>query len=145
MSSDTGNSGARADKAGSESTSGLLDRLVIHTDVLKRQVNDMSARSRDGCYVHGLSLEGARWDAMSSNLATAKPKIMFCNLPVILLKALDTGSKKALKQEPQAYQCPVYATRQRGDTYIFTAKLRTKKPPAKWILGGVVLLLDVID
>merc|ERR1712025_930976 len=100
------------------------DQLVIQTDVLKRQVKDISAHSRDGCYVHGLSLLGARWDTMTGNLNMAKPREMFSELPVILLKAVNVSVKK--KQQPQVYQCPVYATRQRGNTFIFTANLKTK-------------------
>merc|ERR1712222_176406 len=71
-----------------DSVSGLLDQLVIYTDVLKRKVDDITAHSRDGCYVHGLSLQGARWDMMAGNVSTAKPREMFSPLPVVLLKAV---------------------------------------------------------
>jgi dynein heavy chain, axonemal len=37
----------------------------------------------------------------------------------------------------------VYKTEARGATYVFTAQLKTKLPPQKWILAGVALLLDV--
>lgn len=41
------------------------------------------------------------------------------------------------------YQCPVYKTETRGATYVFTAQLRTKLSPQKWILAGVAVILDV--
>ena len=31
----------------------------------------------------------------------------------------------------------------RSNTYVFEAQLKTKHPPQKWILTGVVLILDV--
>lgn len=41
-------------------------------------------------------------------------------------------------------RCPVYKTQQRGPTYVFDAGLRTKAPMAKWVLAGVVLVMDII-
>ena len=35
-----------------------LDKLVIQTAVLKRQVEDIEAPARDGAYINGLFLEG---------------------------------------------------------------------------------------
>lgn len=40
-------------------------------------------------------------------------------------------------------RCPVYKTQQRGPTYVFDAGLKTKAPTAKWVLAGVVLMMDV--
>jgi len=47
------------------------------------------------------------------------------------------------KEDKSVYQCPVYKTEARGNTYVFTAQLKTKLPPQKWILAGVALILDV--
>ena len=41
------------------------------------------------------------------------------------------------------YRCPCYKTQRRGDTYVFTANLRTKAPASKWVLAGAVLVLEV--
>ena len=45
-----------------------LDKLVIQTTVLKRQVEDIEAPARDGAYINGLYLEGARFDLGSGVL-----------------------------------------------------------------------------
>ena len=47
------------------------------------------------------------------------------------------------KLDQNTYYCPVYKTELRGADYVFTAQLKTKLPPAKWILAGVALILDV--
>ena len=39
-----------------------LDKTVILTDVTKKQADQIDAPSRDGAFIHGLTLEGARWD-----------------------------------------------------------------------------------
>jgi hypothetical protein len=41
------------------------------------------------------------------------------------------------------YECPVYKTRQRGPTYVWTFNLRTKEKASKWVLAGVALLLQI--
>lgn len=41
------------------------------------------------------------------------------------------------------YECPVYKTRMRGPTYVWTFNLKTKEKPTKWVLASVCLLLSV--
>ena len=43
------------------------------------------------------------------------------------------------------YKCPVYKTQFRGPTFVFSAGLRTKAPPAKWVLAGLALVMDVVE
>jgi dynein heavy chain len=117
-----------------------LDKLVIATDVLKRQVDDIDSNSRDGAYIHGLFLEGARWDMGGSILDTSKPKEMVCAMPVINCKAI----MREKAETSNSFSCPTYKTQQRGPTYVFSATLRTKAKSEKWVMAGVVLVMDVI-
>merc|ERR1711968_141207 len=50
-----------------------LDMLTVSTQVLKRQVEDIESAARDGVYIHGLFLEGARFDLSGGQLAPCKP------------------------------------------------------------------------
>merc|ERR1711865_1097406 len=116
-----------------------LDKLLIFTEPTKRLAETVDMPAREGCFIHGVSLEGARWDIPSGNLESSLPKEMFCLMPVINCKA-----QLAENAESQGiFNCPVYKTQQRGPTYVFTANLRTKALAAKWILGGVVLIQDI--
>ena len=45
-------------------------------------VCQVEAPARDGAYVHGLTLEGARWDEKTGALEESRPKELFCSLPV---------------------------------------------------------------
>lgn len=57
------------------------------------------------------------------------------------------GMLQAITQDKQdmrnMYECPVYKTRTRGPTYVWTFNLKTKDKPAKWTLAGVALLLQI--
>jgi dynein heavy chain len=117
-----------------------LDKLVIQTDVLKRKHGEMDAASRDGAYIHGLFLMGARWDATNNTVDKSQPKEMFCPMPVINCKAV-ASDKLDVKG---AYLCPCYKTEFRGPTYVFSAQLKTRSPPARWVLAGVALIMDVV-
>ena len=59
-----------------------LDKLVIVTDVSKRGADEIENASRDGAYVVGLYLEGARWDLSGGVISQSQPKEMFCPMPV---------------------------------------------------------------
>ena len=117
-----------------------LDKLVIQTVVLKRQVEDIEAPARDGAYINGLFLEGARFDLGSGVLQPSQPKEMFYQMPVMQCKAVLSEKAEGTNQ----YWCPVYKTQQRGPTYVFSANLRTKSPSAKWVLASVVLIMDIV-
>jgi len=116
-----------------------LDKLIIFTDVTKRNPDDCDAPSRDGTYITGLYLEGARWDLNGAVLEKSAPKEMFCAMPVINCRAVNTDKAEATG----VYHCPCYKTEMRGPTYVFSAQLKSKSPSARWIMAGVALLMDV--
>ena len=116
-----------------------LDKLAVVSDVTKKGVDEIEAATREGAYIHGLYLDGARWDAGGGILDDALLKVLYPLLPVVLIKAATQDKMDAR----DIYPCPVYKTQQRGPTFVFAAGLRTKAPPAKWTMAGVALLLDV--
>ncbi|XXQ31198.1 Dynein heavy chain, cytoplasmic [Plasmodiophora brassicae] len=116
-----------------------LDKLVVQTEVTRYDPEQIDAPARDGAYVSGLKIVGARWNTKLGTLEDSLPREMFMEMPVINCRAILSD-----KQEKTGiYNCPVYKTQRRGPTYVFAAGLRTKLPPAKWVLNGVVLLLEV--
>ena len=118
-----------------------LDKLDIRTDVLKRMPNDIDAPSREGNYIYGLFLEGARWDSSAACVKESKPKELYYAMPVINCKAVLMDGEND-KVRPQIFDCPVYVTKNRRD-YVFTANLKTKEASGKWILAGCALLLEM--
>uniref|UniRef100_A0A7S1FPR5 Dynein heavy chain C-terminal domain-containing protein n=1 Tax=Corethron hystrix TaxID=216773 RepID=A0A7S1FPR5_9STRA len=118
-----------------------LDKLITMTDVTKKmKIDAITAPSRDGAYIIGLHMQGARWDIGTVMVEKSRPKEMFSPMPVINVRAVTL--EKAGGQGG-TYQCPVYATEARGPTWIFNAQLKTKSPAARWVLAGVALITDV--
>ncbi|XP_039595259.1 dynein heavy chain 9, axonemal [Polypterus senegalus] len=116
-----------------------LDKMCLQCDVTKKNREDFSSPPREGAYVHGLFMEGARWDTQTGIIADARLKELTPAMPVIFIKAIPVD-----KQETRSvYPCPVYKTCQRGPTYVWTFNLKTKDNPSKWVLAGVALLLQV--
>lgn len=118
-----------------------LDKLQTWTDITKKMsVEDVESGSRDGAYIVGLSLQGARWDTLNGTLERSRPKEMFSRMPIINVRAL-TADKVDTSQG--VYICPTYKTVFRGPTFVFCSQLKTRSPPGKWILAGVALIMDV--
>lgn len=65
-----------------------LNKLYIATEVQKKSVEEIDSVAKDGSYVFGFILEGARWDLALGVLDESKPKEMFYLMPVIYCKAL---------------------------------------------------------
>ncbi|KAL4106224.1 hypothetical protein PRIC1_004278 [Phytophthora ramorum] len=133
-----------------------LDSLRITADVTKRTIDTVDAPARDGQFVHGLYLEGARWDFGNGVLETSLPREMYVQMPVLTCRAIVNaagkdapsgagggGGGKAAAGSGNVFECPVYRTQQRGPTLIFMSPLRSKVPPAKWVLAGVAMLMEV--
>jgi dynein heavy chain, axonemal len=59
-----------------------LDKTVVLTEVTKKTPEQIDGPSRDGAYIHGLTLEGARWDEKAGVLDDSRPKELFCPMPV---------------------------------------------------------------
>lgn len=82
---------------------------------------------------------GARWDTQTGVIAEARLKDLTPVMPVIFIKAIPVDRMET----KNIYECPVYKTRIRGPTYVWTFNLKTKEKAAKWILAAVALLLQV--
>lgn len=97
---------------------------------------------KEGAYIWGFQVEGARWDHSVGQLDESLPKKNFSVIPVVNCQAAVVNEDG--KVEKNIYECPVYMTELRGKDWIFMALLRTPKhPPAKWIIAGVAIILDV--
>ena len=127
-----------------------LNALELVTEVSKKHpsVESIDVPSRDGQYVFGLSLVGARWDRVTHVIAPSVPRELFSPMPVFNCRAsVKEQSTSRTTMDGQAtkhiFRCPVYKTQERGPTYVFSAQLKTKSPAAKWILAGVALVMDI--
>nr|XP_049704637.1 dynein beta chain, ciliary-like [Helicoverpa armigera] len=116
-----------------------LDKMCLNCDVTKKSRQDFNAPPREGANIHGLYMEGARWDTMTGGIVESRMMELFPMMPVIFVRAV-TQDKQDTRN---VYECPVYKIRMRGPTFVWTFNLKTKDKPTRWTLAGVALLLGV--
>ena len=63
-----------------------LDKMCLQCDVTKKNREDMGSAPREGAYVCGLFMEGARWDVPSGMIAESRLKELAPPMPVIFIK-----------------------------------------------------------
>uniref|UniRef100_A0A8C4TYN4 Dynein axonemal heavy chain 1 n=1 Tax=Falco tinnunculus TaxID=100819 RepID=A0A8C4TYN4_FALTI len=106
---------------------------------------ELTCHPAQGCYIHGLFLEGARWDPAAFQLAESRPRELYTEMAVIWL--LPGPSRKP----PAAgtYLCPIYKTLNRAGTlsttghstnYVIAVEIPTNKPQKHWIKRGTALI-----
>ncbi|XP_061150392.1 dynein axonemal heavy chain 11 [Syngnathus typhle] len=116
-----------------------LDKVNLTVDVTKKFKEEFNQPAREGAYVYGLYMEGARWDTQAGVITEARLKELTPAMPVISVRAVPNDRQETRN----IYECPLYKTKIRGPTYVWTLSLKTRERPAKWILAGVALLLSV--
>ncbi|RXN33505.1 dynein heavy chain axonemal [Labeo rohita] len=116
-----------------------LDKMNLTVDVTKKFKEEFNQPAREGAYIYGLYMEGACWDIQGGTIAEARLKDLTPSMPVIAVRAIPNDRQETRN----TYECPVYKTKLRANTYIWTFSLKTRERPAKWVLAGVALLLSV--
>eukprot|EP00898_Chlorokybus_atmophyticus_P004944 jgi/Chlat1/5450/Chrsp36S00417 len=118
---------------------------------------EITAGPEDGCYVRGLFLEGARWDATTHMLGESHPKELYTDMPVVWLRPEQNANSAqragANKVKSGVYDCPVYKTLTRAGTlsttghstnFVMYIELPTDKPQKHWINRGVALFSSLM-
>ncbi|KAJ9515913.1 hypothetical protein QJQ45_016901, partial [Haematococcus lacustris] len=114
-----------------------LDVMKFMTEVTRYNSPEQITEAAPlGVYIHGLSLEGARWDKEDGVLKESNPNELHPALPVIQVKPVTSDQYVT----EGYYACPVYTNMQRANVYspivsMFT--LRTAEPEHRWTLASV--------
>lgn len=83
--------------------------------VMKESLAELTQRPEIGCFIHGLFLEGARWDPEEGLLAESRPKELYTEMGVIWMVPVPN------RKPPLAgvYICPIYKTLTRaGELFV---------------------------
>lgn len=121
-----------------------IDRLEFDFLPTQKAVQDISEVVKDGAFVTGLYLEGAKWNLEKQCLMEPEVMELICLMPVIHFKPIQ----KRPKAPPGYYECPVYyyPIRQGGvgrDSYMLKVDLKTgDQQPEFWIKRGTALLMS---
>nr|CAH8846959.1 unnamed protein product [Trichobilharzia regenti] len=129
-----------------------IDLLTFDFEVLATQKEDKPPS--DGAYIHGLFLDGCRWDYDSMELGEQFPKVLYEPMPVIWLKPILREKLDELSIKVIRYNCPVYKTSERRGTlsttghstnFVLPILLPTSVDPSHWIKRGAALLCQLDD
>nr|CCC47395.1 putative dynein heavy chain, fragment [Trypanosoma vivax Y486] len=120
-----------------------LDRSSVVMTVSRFQKpEDVQERPKDGAYVCGLFIEGARWDANKRCLAPQVKKVLTSEMPVMEIIPTELSKLKSVS----VLKTPVYVTSNRrnaaGVGLVLEADLRTDAHTSLWTLESVALVLD---
>uniref|UniRef100_A0A8C9DGR4 Dynein axonemal heavy chain 1 n=1 Tax=Prolemur simus TaxID=1328070 RepID=A0A8C9DGR4_PROSS len=122
-----------------------IDTISFDFKVMSQAPSEFKTRPEVGCYIHGLFLEGARWDPVDFQLAESRPKELYTEMAVIWL--LPVPNRKA--RDRDFYLCPIYKTLTRAGTlsttghstnYVIAVEIPTNQPQRHWIKRGVALI-----
>ncbi|CAK9086367.1 Dynein gamma chain [Durusdinium trenchii] len=121
-----------------------LDDVVTHTEVLPLEFADRAHPPEEGQNIHGLFIEGARWNRLDGRLEESEAKKLQMNMPVIYITAVEVKSKGNANagQSYPPLNAAVYKYPRRNDRYlIFRLFLRSgDHHPHHWKLRGVCLV-----
>jgi dynein heavy chain len=121
-----------------------LDKSTLYTRVTHMlDESEVKERPVDGCYIVGLSLEGAAWDHAQQCLRRQDPKVLIVDLPILQVIPIETNKLRL----QNTFRTPVYVTQARrnamGTGLVFEADLTSNQDASHWTLQGTALVLNV--
>jgi len=121
-----------------------LDDVISHTEILQCDADKVRDPPEEGQNVHGLFMEGGKWNIKEGKLEESEPKMLFVKMPVIFVTATTPLELKMMKINygpSGAYDCACYKYTKRNDRYlIFRLRLKTEQHRDHWKLRGVCLV-----
>ncbi|CAF0837526.1 unnamed protein product [Adineta steineri] len=127
-----------------------LDNVVLTNKVTRMDRDALKDPPREGLYVYGLYIEGAKIKNGVLDELKANEKVLTHPMPIIHISAeadFGTGMTPTKQDRRPTYYAPVYKKPRRTDrNYVCTLKLECppgdKAGPDVWTLRGVALLCD---
>lgn len=126
-----------------------IDTLSFKFEVLHMTHDEVEEAPDDGIYIHGLFMEGAKWDYDKWLMAPSDSGVMFQLLPMVHFIPAENH-----KCAPTDYACPVYKTSVRqgvlsttgmSTNFVIAIEFPTDVDPDTWVLYGTAALCNLTD
>lgn len=127
-----------------------IDTLAFKTHVKEFYEQDVKEPPEDGVNIHGLFLQGAKWDFKKKMVEDSDPKVPIIKMPVIWLEPVIDKDVP----EEKVYFCPLYKTSVRAGelsttghstNFVLFLHLASEVPQDYWIRRGAALLCMTDD
>lgn len=127
-----------------------IDTLSFRTNVLPFMVDQVKDAPEIGVNVHGLFMQGAKWDYNKKCVEDSDPKVAIITFPVIWLEPILDKDYSLEKK----YQCPLYKTSTRAGelsttghstNFVLFIDLPIETNADYWIRRGTALLCMTDD
>ena len=117
-----------------------LDSVICQNLVTRFSKDDIHDAPPEGVYIHGLFLEGASLDRKTGKLLEARSKVLYEQMPVIYIYAINSTSGK----DSRLFECAIYRKPARTEAnYIGSIDFESDIGPRHWVMRGVALLCDI--
>lgn len=134
-----------------------IDQLEFDYLPETKQIGEIYDHPRDGAYVYGLYLEGAKWEAGEDHLLEPDPMSLYCEMPIMQFRPQARKSKggdvdNIYSRKGEYYKCPMYYYPIRTgtinrDSYIMYIDLKIGPNFTQefWIKRGTAVLLSLSE
>jgi dynein heavy chain len=123
----------------------LLSYQQIPLDDCKDAKKELTTAPKDGVYVYGIFLEGARWSRATHQIEDSEPKVLFTEVPPLWFCPVKNRVPNIMD-----YRCPCYKVVSRkgvllttghSTNFVLYIEQKTDKPVSKWIKAGMAAFL----
>jgi len=123
----------------------LLSYKQIPLDDVSDAKKELTEPPKDGVYVFGMFLEGARWSKSTHQIEDSRPKELFTDLPTLCFCPIKNREPDLLD-----YRCPCYKVVSRkgvllttghSTNFVMYIEMKTDKLKSKWIKAGMAAVL----
>ena len=130
-----------------------IDTLGFRTHVLEIMADEVTEAPEIGVQIHGLFIQGAKWDYKNKVIADSDPKVPLIEFPVIWLEPVVMGEDFILSPS-ENFECPMYKTSARkgelsttghSTNFVMMQNLPSKVHQDYWIRRGAALLCITDD
>ena len=125
-----------------------IDTLGFTTHVRDIMKDEVDEAPEIGVNIHGLFMQGAKWDFAAKCVADSDPKVPLIEFPVIWLEPVEMDADFQLSPS-ENFECPLYKTSARkgelsttghSTNFVLMLNLPSKVHQDYWIRRGTALL-----
>jgi dynein heavy chain len=122
-----------------------IDSLAYDFIVMGHDEGALTTSPKEGAYIKGMFLEGARWDMEGGHLGEPNPMELYCLMPIVHFKPVESRKKstKGLHAMPM-YFYPIRTGSREDPSFMIEVDLKTGPRESQfWTKRGAALLLSL--